>query len=127
MPRLVIPIERFEGENSKISWHFGRAPLFALIEFSEDGSMKSISSVENTGQHFAGHGIAESIVSNLEPHALIVKGIGPRALQAFQDRGVLVYRGDVDTVGEAVHAYLNRRLIGLTEPCKEARHSTSYS
>ncbi len=122
MVKLVIPVERFERERSMIFPHFGRAPVYAVVELLEDGSVKSISSVDNVGEHFGGHGGAETLVSNLEPDALVVKGMGPRGLQAFQSRGVAVFTGDVGTVGEAIDAYVGGRLVGLTEPCREARH-----
>jgi len=125
MVKLVIPVERFEGEHSRIFSHFGRAPQFAVIELLADRSVKSISSVDNVGEHFGGHGGAEALVSGLQPDALVVKGMGPRGLQAFQSKGVAVFTGDVNTVGEAIDAYVRGRLVGLTEPCKEARHRFS--
>ena len=122
MVKLVIPVERFERENSTIFPHFGRAPLFTVVELLEDGSVKSISSVNNVGEHFGGQGGAETLVSGLHPDALVVKGMGPRGLQAFQSKGVAVFTGNVNTVGEAIDAYVGGRLVGLTEPCKDARH-----
>ncbi|MBS7623259.1 NifB/NifX family molybdenum-iron cluster-binding protein [Candidatus Bathyarchaeota archaeon] len=122
MVKLVIPIERFEGEMSTVFPHFGRAPHFAVAELTEDGSVKSITSIDNVGDHFGGHGAAEALVSKLEPDALVVKGMGPRGLEAFQSRGVAVYTGDVNTIGEAITAYTTGRLVALTEACREARH-----
>lgn len=126
MVKLVIPVERFERENSTIFPHFGRAPLFTVVELLEDGSVKSISSVNNVGEHFGGQGGAETLVSGLQPDALVVKGMGPRGLQAFQSKGVAVFTGNVETVGEAIDAYVGGRLVGLTEPCKDARHQFGY-
>ncbi|MEM3018109.1 MAG: NifB/NifX family molybdenum-iron cluster-binding protein, partial [Candidatus Bathyarchaeia archaeon] len=122
MVKLVIPVERFDGERSILFPHFGRAPYFAVAELSEDGSVRSISPVDNVGGHFGGHGAAEVLVSKLEPDALIVKGMGPRGLEAFQSKGIAVYTGDVNTVGEAITAYTTGRLVTLTEACREARH-----
>jgi len=123
--KIIIPIERFEGEDSPISNHFGRAPEFAFIEISEGGSLRNISLVENVGEHFGGHGSVEKIVLGLRPNILIVKGMGPRAMQIFQDMGVSVYTGDCSTVGEAIEAYFAGRLLKLTEPCREARHGAN--
>jgi len=126
MPRLVIPIESFDNERSVICPHFGRSPEFAVVEISNEGHVVSISSQSNvgehTGEHAGGHGAAESIVTGLHPDALVVKGMGPRGLQAFQSNGVAVFTGAVNNVGEAVEAYLSGRLNGLTEPCRDARH-----
>jgi predicted Fe-Mo cluster-binding NifX family protein len=122
MVRLVIPVESFENERSVIFPHFGRAPEFAVIEISNDGHVTSISSQRNVGEHFGGHGGAESVVTGLGPDALVVKGMGPRGLQAFQSNGIAVFTGPVNNVGEAIESYLAGRLSGLTEPCRDARH-----
>ena len=127
MPRLVIPIERFDNERSLIFPHFGRSPEFAVVEISSEGRVVSISSHRNTGgqcgDHSEMHGGAESVVTGLHPDAVVVKGMGPRGLQAFQSNGIAVFTGPVNSVGEAVEAYLSGRLSGLTEPCRDARHA----
>jgi predicted Fe-Mo cluster-binding NifX family protein len=122
--KLVIPIERFEGDKSTIFPHFGRAPCFAVAEVSEDGSVKSISSVNNVSEHFGGQGTAEILVSKLEPDVLVVKGMGPRGLQTFQSRGVAVYTGNLNTISEVITAYTSGKLAALTETCREARHNS---
>ncbi|MGQ9543220.1 MAG: NifB/NifX family molybdenum-iron cluster-binding protein [Candidatus Bathyarchaeia archaeon] len=121
MLKMVIPIENFDGMDSAISDHFGRAPKFALIEILEDGSVKSISPMDNVGEHFGGHGYVEELISELKPDTVIARGMGPKAMQVFQSLGVSVYTGNVRTVREAVEAYTAGRLLRLTEPCREAR------
>lgn len=125
IPVERIPVERFEGKDSLISNHFGRAPEFALVEISENRSLRNISPLENVEEHFGGHGTAERIVSKLKPDIIIVKGMGPRAMQIFQSMGVSVYTGDCMTIGEAIEAYFAGRLFKLNEPCKEAGHGSS--
>ncbi|MBS7626507.1 NifB/NifX family molybdenum-iron cluster-binding protein [Candidatus Bathyarchaeota archaeon] len=125
MLKIIIPIERFEGEDSLISNHFGRAPEFALVEISENHSLRNISTLKNVGEHFGGHGSAERIISDLKPDIIIAKGMGPRALQIFQSMGLSVYTGDCLKIGEAIQAYFAGRLFKLNEPCKEAKHGAS--
>jgi predicted Fe-Mo cluster-binding NifX family protein len=122
MVKLVIPIESFDRERSVIFPHFGRAPEFAVIEISDEGRVISITSQRNVGEHFGGQGGAESFVTGLGPDALVVKGMGPRGLQAFQSNGIAIFTGPVNNVGEAIESYLAGRLSGLTEPCRDARH-----
>lgn len=119
MVKLAIPIETFDMENSIMCSHFGRAPKFAIVDLLDDGTIESISSVDNAGEHFGGHGTAMSVISALEPTALIVKGMGPRGREAFQNKGVAVLTGEVNTVGEAISAYKSDRLVDLTDTCKE--------
>jgi predicted Fe-Mo cluster-binding NifX family protein len=122
MVRLVIPVESFENERSVIFPHFGRAPEFAVVEISDDGRVISMSSQRNVGEHFGGQGGAESVVTRLGPDALVVKGMGPRGLQAFQSNGIAVFTGAANNVGEAIESYLAGKLSGLNEPCRDARH-----
>jgi predicted Fe-Mo cluster-binding NifX family protein len=110
MVRLVIPIESFDIERSVISPHFGRAPEFAVVDLSGEGRVISITSERNVGEHFGGHGGAETVVASLKPDLLVVKGMGPRGLAAFQSNGIVVFTSSVTTVGEAVEAYLAGRL-----------------
>lgn len=122
MVRIVIPIEHFQNQASRIFPHFGRAPLFALVTLTRDRKIEDIESVQNMGEHFGGHGAAEALAVNLNADAVIVKGMGPRGLQAFQERGIGVFTGNVNTVEEAIDAYAKERLLTLKEPCREARH-----
>ncbi|MEM2921822.1 MAG: NifB/NifX family molybdenum-iron cluster-binding protein [Candidatus Bathyarchaeia archaeon] len=122
MVKIAIPIEYFDGEASPISPHFGRAPAFALATLTREGLIESLQPVPNTGGHFGGHGAAEALALSFNVDALVVKGMGPRGLQAFQEKGVTVLTGAVNRVGEALAAYRSGRLVVLTQPCREARH-----
>jgi predicted Fe-Mo cluster-binding NifX family protein len=122
MVKIVFPIENFDRENSIIFQHFGRAPNFALVTLTQNGKIESIESVQNVGEHFGGYGGAEALALRLNADAIVVKGMGPRGLQAFQERGITVLTGDVNTVGEAIDSYISDKLKVLIEPCEEARH-----
>jgi len=124
MIKIAIPIEDLLEENSVICPHFGRAPNFAIVELKENKTLSSISYVKNTAEHFGGQGNAMTVVSDLKPDVVVVKGMGPRGLQAFQSMSVSVMTGDVNTVGEAIAGYTNCRLVELTEGCNEGRHHT---
>jgi predicted Fe-Mo cluster-binding NifX family protein len=121
MKKLMIPIEESNGENSIISDHFGRAPYFAVIEIS-DNNFKIIDMVKNVGEHFGGHGRAAPLILNQKPDILIVKGMGTRALQIFNDNGIEVLSTEASIVKEAIKSYLDNRLINLTEPCEDSKH-----
>jgi predicted Fe-Mo cluster-binding NifX family protein len=110
MVRPVIPIERFDIERSVIFPHLGRAPEFVVMDLSKEGRVISMESERNVGEHFGGHGAAETVVTSLKPDALVVKGMGPRGLAAFQSNGIVVFASPMNSVGEAVEAYLASRL-----------------
>ncbi len=121
--RVVVPVERCEGLKSVIAEHFGRAPFFAVVELGDDGAVKDIRMTENTGEHRGGSMSVESLIGGLKPDAVIVKGMGPRGLSAFQSQGVAVFTGEAATVEGLIQALAQGQLRGLTEACREARHN----
>jgi predicted Fe-Mo cluster-binding NifX family protein len=122
MKKLMIPIEEFNGENSIISDHFGRSPYFAVIEIS-DGNFEIIDKVKNVSEHFGGRGRAAPLILNQKPDILIVKGMGPRALQIFNDNGIEVFSTKASKVKDIIENYLDNKLTNLTEPCEDSKHN----
>lgn len=120
--RLVIPVIEDAGLNSRLSEHFGRAPYFMVIEISPEGEVSSIKTVPNTSEHFGGFGRPPDKILSLRPTAVVTYGMGPRALNIFQQARVAVLRATAATVGEVVEAYKRNQLEELTEGCREARH-----
>jgi len=122
MVRLVIPVLSDAGLDSRLSDHFGRAPYFAVVELNENGEVKSFKVVSNRSEHFGGFGRPPDIILGLSPNAVVTYGMGPRALNIFQNAGVAVLQTSASTVKEAVEAYRQNELRELTEGCREAKH-----
>jgi predicted Fe-Mo cluster-binding NifX family protein len=120
--RVVIPVEDESGLNAQIAEHFGRAPYFAVVELDDNGNVSSVKTVPNVGEHAGGMGQSHDHIVKLKPNAIIVYGMGPRGLSAFQDAGVAVLRADVNTVTGVVAAYKEDKLQELTEGCHHAHH-----
>ncbi|MEM2885519.1 MAG: NifB/NifX family molybdenum-iron cluster-binding protein [Thermoproteota archaeon] len=120
--KVIVPVVRDEGPKSVVADHFGRAPYFAIVELKKDGTIDKIEVIENRGEHLGGSVSVEELIGELKPDALLVKGMGPRGLDAFQRRGVAVFTGVLETVEGAVQSYVKGKLRGLTEPCRDARH-----
>lgn len=120
--KVIVPVERYEGLKSVVAQHFGRAPFFAVVELDDDGIVKDVKMMENTGEHRGGGMSVENLIGGLKPDAVIVKGMGPRGLNAFQSQGVAVFTGDATTVEGLTQALVQGQLRGLTEACREARH-----
>jgi len=114
--RIVVPTERAEGLNSKISEHFGRARFFAVVDL--DGEEVKLSFVENRGEHFGGMGHAAELILKLKPKAVIAYGMGPKAITLFQREGVALYKANSETVGEVISAFKK----GFLEELTEGRH-----
>lgn len=120
--RIVIPVMDEGGLDAQLSGHFGRAPYFAVINLDEDGRVSDQSTIANTSEHFGGVGLPPDRILQLKLDALITFGMGPKALNIFQNAKVAVLRTSVNTVREVVKAYNNDELKELTEGCHEARH-----
>ncbi len=104
-----------------VSEHFGRAPFFTVLNF-EGKELLGVEVVPNTGEHFGGAGQPADNILRLKPDALIAFGMGPRAINIFQQACVAVLRANATKVREVVEAYKKGSLTELTEGCHEARH-----
>jgi predicted Fe-Mo cluster-binding NifX family protein len=120
--RIVIPVEDESGLTARIAEHFGRAPYFAIVELDSEGNVSNVKILPNTGEHAGGMGQTHDNIVKLKPNAIIVYGMGPRGLSAFQDAGVAVLRAEADTVASVVAAYKEDKLKELTEGCHHAHH-----
>jgi predicted Fe-Mo cluster-binding NifX family protein len=121
--RVIVPVLNEAGEASQLSPHFGRAPFFAIIEFSENNEIGKIEFAPNRSGHFGGGGERPpDILLSFSPNTVITVGMGPRALRRFQSEGVAVMQATVNTLGEVLTAFKNNELMELTDGCREARH-----
>jgi len=120
--RIVIPTIDNGGLNARVSEHFGRAPYFTVVDLDEKGNVVSVNTVENTGEHFGGRGRAKDQILTLNPTAVIVYDMGPRALTGFQEARVAVLRANTEIVKDLISAYKEDKLEELTEGCHHSRH-----
>jgi len=120
--RVVIPVSEENGLESRLSEHFGRAPYFISVDIAEDGEVSNLKIVSNTSEHFGGMGKPPQRILQLKPNVVITYGMGPRALNIFQNARVAVLRTDRDIVREVISSYNRGSLEELTEGCHEARH-----
>ncbi|MFX1562851.1 MAG: NifB/NifX family molybdenum-iron cluster-binding protein [Promethearchaeota archaeon] len=120
--RVVVPVLNEEGEESKLSPHFGRAPYFAVAEVERSGKIQSLEFKMNRSSHFGGQGHPPDLLLSFNPDIVITYGMGPRALRAFQAESVAVLQANVDTLGGVLRAFARDELVELTEGCREARH-----
>jgi predicted Fe-Mo cluster-binding NifX family protein len=115
--RIVIPSEDKEGLDARLAGHFGRAPYFTVVDFDEKGEISNVKPVLNVSEHAGGVGVAPDHILALKPAAVIVSGMGFRAITIFRNAGVLVLRSSANTVKEVVAAYKDKKLQELTEGC----------
>ena len=120
--RIVVPVMDEAGESSRLSEHFGRAPLFAVAEITADGQIGTLMFQPNRSEHFGGFGRPPDILMTLNPNVVITFGMGPRALRRFQAEGIAVMQANSGILGEVLQAFTKNELRELTQGCRDARH-----
>ena len=120
--RLVIPVLNDNNLNAHLSEHFGRAPYFLVLDLDETGCISDQRTITNVSEHFGGVGRPPDRILQLRPNVLITYGMGPRALNIFQNARVAVLKANANTVRNVITAYNNDELEELTEGCHQARH-----
>lgn len=119
--KLIVATENQDGINAPLAEHFGRAPYFTIVEL-DNNEVSNVSTVKNVSEHVGGTGSPHDYITQLQPKALIVYGMGPRGIMAFQSAGIEVLKAIGSTVKEVVEAYKQGILEELTEGCPHAHH-----
>jgi predicted Fe-Mo cluster-binding NifX family protein len=95
--RLCIPTESDAGLTAVVSGHLGRAPFLTLID-TESGELEVVASAPHRDggcsplEPLAGRGLS----------ALVCRGVGARAVAAFEAAGIPVLRTEALRVDEAL-------------------------
>jgi predicted Fe-Mo cluster-binding NifX family protein len=120
--RIAIPVEDANGLNARLSQHFGRAPYFVVVELDEKGKVLNLQTVPNRSEHFGGMGRPSENIMRLRPNSVITYGMGPRALNMFQNANIAVLQANKYMVKDLIDAYNRDELVELTEGCHHAKH-----
>jgi predicted Fe-Mo cluster-binding NifX family protein len=109
--KVCVPTQEDKGINSVAYGHFGSAPYY-IIHDTDKGETKSI---VNINQHHA-HGSCHPMTAlgNESIEAVIVGGIGKRAIEGLNAMGIKVYQAMAGTVHENIHALQNGSMAELT-------------
>jgi predicted Fe-Mo cluster-binding NifX family protein len=124
--KVVIPTENQQGLNARLAEHFGRAPYYTIIEIDENGEISNVKTVPNIGEHAGGTGYSHDNLLQYQPNAIVVFGMGPRGLSAFQNAGIAVLKTNANTVSEVMEAYKKHTLLEQTEGCEHAHHKEQH-
>lgn len=124
--RVAIAAENNNGLDSPVSLHFGHAACFVLVDI-EGGEIKSISTVANPfcGSH--GCGPVGTFVAGQGAQAMLVGGMGRRAMQVLQSMGIEVVTSAAGSVRETLQQYLNEELRDATPCLEEGSHGGCHA
>jgi predicted Fe-Mo cluster-binding NifX family protein len=108
--RLVFPTDENMGYLSKMGAHFGKAKFYTVITLEGD-TIVDVEGVENGGHGAGACGNAVTNILDLNPDALVVRGIGASPAQGFADAGLDLYFDQSSrSVQESIQAFTANRL-----------------
>jgi predicted Fe-Mo cluster-binding NifX family protein len=119
--RISVPSMGNRGLEEEVSPHFGRAPFFTIYDTTTE---KVVEIVQNTSQHMGGIGYPPELMRAHRVAVMLCSGLGPRAVQMFEQLGIQVYVGAMGTVENTINAWKRGNLQEATDEtvCKEHRH-----
>lgn len=97
--KICFPIESDQGLDSKVSDHFGSAPMFMLVETADNET----SVISNSDRHHS-HGACNPLqaLQGSQIDGVAVRSIGAGAAGHLTRSGLRVYKATGDTVRENV-------------------------
>ena len=118
--KICVPTMGDRGLDETVSAHFGRALTFTIIDMETN----EVRVLRNESEHFGGVGYPPELLANADAQVLLTSGLGPRAINMFEQIGIEVYVGASGTVRDAIEAFQRGMLQEATDEnaCKEHRH-----
>ncbi len=118
---ICIPIVQDEGLQSRISPHFGSAPLFLIVE-TATGECYSIANEGHRGGPGRRHPLASLAGQDIK--CVVVAGMGQGALNKLTRSGIDVFISDKATVEEVIASFKDGALSRMTDgiACEHHQH-----
>ena len=109
MEKIAIAVD-----NNQVSAHFGRCPSFAIIELQgKEVSSKEI--IPNPGHRT---GFLPKFLAEKGVHTIICGGMGRRAIDLFNEKGIKSIVGVSGDIDEVIHKYLKGQLKESDSLCQ---------
>jgi predicted Fe-Mo cluster-binding NifX family protein len=121
MTRIALATEDDRGLEATLSGHFGRCPYYTIVEV-DGGETGKVETVANP--FFQEHGDVGQVpgfINDRGVEVMIAGGMGPRAVDFFEQFGIKPVTGAAGSVREVVAAYLGGSLGGAA-PCSDSHH-----
>ncbi len=111
--RIAFPVQDHMALDDIIFEHFGHAPAYLLVDISPDRSILKVKMLDNSYREEHGPGVIPSLLANAGVNVLICRGMGRRAVDYFQQYGIVVVRGAYGRVRNVLELYLSGRLASV--------------
>jgi predicted Fe-Mo cluster-binding NifX family protein len=102
--KIFFPILDNNSYDSRISPHFGHAPFFGIYDLKN----KELKIIENTLNHSnPNKSPIDEIVELVNPTTIFAKGIGRKAINIINQKGLKLKTGNFDTIREVLDNFDN--------------------
>jgi predicted Fe-Mo cluster-binding NifX family protein len=118
--KVCIPTVGQGGLNDMVAQHFGRAPTYTIVDIKTH----KVDIIPNTGEHMGGTTLPPEFIANEGTHIMLCSGLGPKAINMFEQFGIDVFIGASGTVEDAIASWQTGQLKEATDEnaCREHRH-----
>jgi len=105
------------GIDEQVGEHFGRVPTYTLY----DTETEQVQVISNSSIHTGGTGYAPELIARAGANIMVCGGLGRRAIDLFEQMGIMVYIGADGTVRNAVQMWKDGQLAPATDEnaCKQ--------
>jgi predicted Fe-Mo cluster-binding NifX family protein len=124
--KIALSANDKNGLDGEMSMHFGRCPAYLVAQVTDDNQIEKAEVVENP--YFNRHepGQVPAFIKSLEVDAIIAGGMGPKAINMFQDFGIDVVTGVGGNVGNVLQAYLAGKISGASGCAHDHDHDHGH-
>lgn len=99
--KVCVPTDGEGGLEDMVGQHFGRAPTYTAM----DAETKMVELIENTSQHHGGSMLPPELLAEYGIDVMLCGGLGPKAVQMFENFGIEVFVGAQGKVSDAIAAW----------------------
>jgi len=99
------------GLDELVGEHFGRVPSYTIV----DTETKEVKVIDNASHHMGGQGYPPEIIARTGAETMLCGGLGSRAINMFEQLGIMVYIGAHGTVENALQMFENGQLRPATD------------
>ncbi|MFO8109659.1 MAG: NifB/NifX family molybdenum-iron cluster-binding protein [Thermoplasmata archaeon] len=117
--KVCIPTMGERGLEEQVGVHFGRVPTYTIVD-TETGDVRVI---KNTTTHMGGTGYPPDLIHDAGADAMLCDGLGRKAIQMFQEKGIMVYVGATGKVSDAIDMWEAGKLQTATSETACQQHA----
>lgn len=111
---VAVPSTLPGGMDSPLGAHFGHCDLYTIVEIG-DGQVQNVRLLPNVPHQQGGCMAPVNHLAQNGVNTLIAGGMGMRPLMGFNQVGInVMYAGGLETVGDAVQAFIQGNLRQFT-------------